>query len=73
MHIKGLDVKALVVPEFNKTLISLGDLDQMGVTWEGGKGHWKLFQPNGVYWTNLRRGKDNLYHFADVEKQLATN
>jgi hypothetical protein len=71
MNISGLDVNTLVVPDFKKTLIALGDLDQMGVTWEGGNGDWRLFQPDGLFWTNLRRGKDNLYHFTDVEEQLA--
>jgi hypothetical protein len=71
MDIHGLHVKTLAVPDFDKTLISLGDLDQMGVTWTGGNGEWNLFKPDGMYWTNLSRAKDNLYHFTEVEEQLA--
>ena len=66
--IEGLPVRVSVVPTFDKTLVSLGELDKMGITWNGGKGKWELYQ-DGSLWTTLQLGKDNLYHFTAAEQQ----
>jgi hypothetical protein len=67
--IEGLPVRVSVVPTFDKTLVSLGELDKMGITWTGGNGKWALYHPDGTVWTTLQLGKDNLYHFAAAEQQ----
>jgi hypothetical protein len=64
--IEGVKVRALFIPEFRKTLISLGELDRMGITWKGGNGEWSLYKPDGSFWTTLRRERDNLYRFTGV-------
>ena len=66
--IEGLPVRVSVVPTFDKTLVSLGELDKMGITWTGGKGKWELYQ-DGSLWTTLQLGKDNLYHFTAAKQQ----
>lgn len=67
--IEGVKIRALFIPEFSKTLVSLGELDRMGITWKGGNGEWSLYKPDGTFWTTLRRGKDNLYRFTSVAKK----
>ena len=68
--IEGLPVRVSVVPTFDKTLVSLGELDKMGITWTGGNGKWALYHPDGTVWTyTLQLGKDNLYHFTAAEQQ----
>jgi hypothetical protein len=67
MIIEGMPVRVSVCPTFDKTLVSLGELDQQGVTWTGGKGTWTLYDKDGVLWTTLKRGADNLYHFEKAE------
>lgn len=67
--IEGVKVRALFIPEFRKTLISLGELDRMGITWKGGNGEWNLYKPDGSFWTTLRRGNDNLYRFTGVARK----
>jgi hypothetical protein len=47
----------------------LGELDKMGITWTGGNGKWVLYHPDGLVWTTLQLGKDNLYHFTAAENQ----
>ena len=69
LTIEGLPVRVSVVPTFDKTLVSLGELDKMGITWTGGKGKWTLYQQDGTLWTTLHLGKDNLYHFTAAEQQ----
>lgn len=69
MLLEGHPIRVSVVPNFDKTLVSLGELDKAGFTWTGGNGVWKFFDQEGVFWTQLSRGSDNLYHFADTEKQ----
>ena len=67
MTIEGMPVRVSVCPTFEKTLVSLGELDKQGVTWTGGKGIWTLYDKDGVVWTTLKRGADNLYHFEKAE------
>ena len=67
MTIEGMPVRVSVCPTFDKTLVSLGELDKQGVTWTGGKGIWTLYDKDGVVWTTLKRGADNLYHFEKAE------
>ena len=67
MIIEGMPVRVSVCPTFDKTLVSLGELDKQGVTWTGGNGMWKLYNKEGVLWTTLKRGDDNLYHFEKAE------
>ena len=69
LMIEGLPVRVSVVPTFDKTLVSLGELDKMGITWTGGNGKWALYHPDGTVWTTLQLGKDNLYHFTAAEQQ----
>ena len=69
LTIEGLPVRVSVVPTFDKTLVSLGELDKMGITWNGGNGKWSLYHQDGTLWTTLQLGKDNLYHFAAAEQQ----
>lgn len=69
LTIEGLPVRVSVVPAFDKTLVSLGELDKMGITWIGGNGKWELYQQDGCHWTTLQLGKDNLYHFTAAEQQ----
>ena len=69
LTIEGLPVRVSVVPTFDKTLVSLGELDKMGITWTGGQGKWTLYQQDGTLWTTLHLGKDNLYHFTAAEQQ----
>lgn len=69
LMIEGLPVRVSVVPTFDKTLVSLGELDKMGITWTGGNGKWVLYHPDGTVWTTLQLGKDNLYHFTAAEQQ----
>jgi hypothetical protein len=69
LMIEGLPVRVSVVPTFDKTLVSLGELDKMGITWTGGNGKWVLYHPDGLVWTTLQLGKDNLYHFTAAENQ----
>ena len=61
MIIEGMPVRVSVCPTFDKTLVSLGELDKQGVTWTGGNGMWKLYDKEGVLWTTLKRGTDNLF------------
>ena len=67
MIIEGMPVRVSVCPTFDKTLVSLGELDKQGVTWKGGNGTWTLYDKEGVLWTTLKRGADNLYHFEKAE------
>jgi hypothetical protein len=68
MSLDGHPIRVSVVPNFDKTLISLGELDKAGFTWTGGQGVWTFFDHQGVFWTKLYKGSDNLYHFVDTEK-----
>lgn len=69
LMIEGLPVRVSVVPTFDKTLVSLGELDKMGITWTGGNRKWELYHQDGTLWTTLQLGKDNLYHFTAAEHQ----
>ena len=46
LMIEGLPVRVSVVPTFDKTLVSLGELDKMDITWTGGNGKWVLYHPD---------------------------
>ena len=72
MSLDGFPIRVSVVPNFDKTLVSLGELDKAGFTWTGGQGAWTFFNKNGDFWTRLTRGKDNLYHFVQTEQQQQT-
>jgi hypothetical protein len=68
--VKGVELKLLLVPDFNKTLISWTDLAAMGMTATMGATEIKIIQASGSDWLSATLQKDGLWHFLDLEDTL---
>jgi hypothetical protein len=68
--VKGVELKLLLVPAFDKTLIAWTDLAAMGMTATMGATEIKIFLADGSYWITVTLQQDGLWHFLDLEDTL---
>lgn len=65
----NLELQVLHVPDFNHTLISWSDLDDMGMVMKSEQKKLQIFYPDGKLWTTVTRQSDRLWHFGEVEEE----
>ena len=65
----NLELQVLHVPDFNHTLISWSDLDDMGMVMKSEQKKIQIFYPDGKLWTTVTRQSDRLWHFGEVEEE----
>ena len=65
----NLELQVLHVPDFNHTLISWSDLDDMGMVMKSEQKKIQIFHPDGKLWTTVTRQSDRLWHFGEVEEE----
>ena len=58
-------IQASLIPDFRKGLVSLGDMDELGIVWQGGGGTWSFYDSDGEFLVQVTKGTDNLWHFPD--------
>ena len=58
-------IKASLIPDFRKGLVSLGEMDNLGIVWQGGGGTWNFYGSDGEFLVQVTKGTDNLWHFPD--------
>ena len=58
-------IKASLIPDFRKGLVSLGEMDDLGIVWQGGGGTWNFYGSDGEFLVQVTKGTDNLWHFPD--------
>ena len=68
--LKGVTIPFILVPEFNKTLVSWTDLASMGMTGTLGATSIDIFNADGTHWTSATLSSDKLWHFIELERAL---
>ena len=58
-------LKASLIPDFQKGLVSLGEMDDLGIVWQGGGGKWSFYDSDGEFLVEVQKGNDNLWHFPE--------
>ena len=58
-------IKASLIPDFQKGLVSLGEMDDLGIVWQGGGGKWSFYDSDGEFLVEVQKGNDNLWHFPE--------